>query len=66
MCSLIKSYTVCHSVMILTDTLFGTMVLTRFKDGRVHFRNRDERVKKTHHETDQVAESSVLAHPSSD
>ena len=37
---LIKIRTVCHSILIFwLRPLLGTMVLTRFKDGRDHFRN---------------------------
>ena len=49
MSRLIRIYTVCHSVLIDFGlrSLFVSMVLTRFIDGRVHFRNSgDVRVKK--------------------
>ena len=37
---LIKIYTVCHSVFdIRLKPLFASVNMSRFKDGRVHFRN---------------------------
>ena len=41
MSRLIRIYTVCHSCFDfwVRGSLFGTMVLTRFKDGRADFRN---------------------------
>ena len=40
MSHLIRSYTVCHSVFDFTlKPLFASVDMSKFKDGRMHFRN---------------------------